>query len=273
VIDGTISSQFISALMMIGPYIKGGLTITIEGEMVSLPYILMTKSMMEFFGGVVTISDNQIIIREGNYEPKDISIEPDWSAASYWYEIAALSETSEILLKGLSQESLQGDSVISEISEMLGVQTQFTEIGARLSKQKNFVPPDYFSYDFSGCPDIAPAIACTCAGLNLTADLHGLKNFRLKESDRASAIQRELYNFNVKTDFCGGSKFKLFAGRGIRNSGYPVKTYNDHRLAMSFAPLALMTEYVLIENPEVVKKSYPDYFNDLISAGFSVEEA
>jgi 3-phosphoshikimate 1-carboxyvinyltransferase len=271
-IDGTVSSQFISALMMIAPYIPGGLTIMIKGEMVSLPYIMMTKSMMEYFGSVVTLSENQIRIEEGKYESKDISIEPDWSAASYWYEIAALSESSEILLEGLAPKSLQGDSVIAVISEKLGVKTEFNEQGTFLIKEKKFTPPEYFSYDFKGCPDIAPAIACACAGLNMTADLHGLKNFRLKESDRASAIQRELYNFDVKTDFCGGSKFKIYDGRGIRQSRYAVNTYNDHRLAMCFAPLALKTENVLIENPEVVKKSYPDYFHDLINAGFSVEE-
>lgn len=270
-ISGEISSQFISALMMIGPGIKGGLEINITGEILSLPYIHMTQSVMQYFGAAVSFSGQKILIGEGAYRPREITIESDWSAASYWYEIAALSSGCEIKLKGLSEESLQGDSVVAGLFETLGVHTRFTESGAVLTKLKDFQLPEYFSHDFSGCPDLGPAIAATTGALNITADLNNLKNFRLKESDRAVALQRELYNFSVKTDFCGGSRFKVYSGRGIRMWDRPVNTYNDHRVAMAFAPLCLKTGKVTVNEPDVVKKSYPGFWDDLKSVGFEVK--
>jgi 3-phosphoshikimate 1-carboxyvinyltransferase len=270
-ISGEISSQFISALMMIGPGIKGGLVINITGEVLSVPYILMTQSVMQYFGATISFSEQKIRIQEGVYRPCDISIEGDWSAASYWYEIAALSAECEILLKGLSEESLQGDAVVAKLYAFLGVHTRFTESGAVLTKMKDFQLPDYFSHDFSGCPDLGPAIAATTSALNITSDLNNLKNFRLKESDRAVAMQRELYNFSVKTDFCGGSRFKVYSGRGIRMWDRPVNTYNDHRVAMAFAPLCLKTGKVAVNDPDVVKKSYPGFWSDLKNVGFKVD--
>ncbi len=269
-VSGEISSQFISAIMMISPYIQGGITIEIEGEILSVPYIKMTQSVMQYFGADVSFENNLVVIKEGRYQNRDIIIEPDWSAASYWYEIAALSEQCEIHIKDLSRNSLQGDAVISDYMNNLGVATEFTKDGCTLTRISSHSLPEYFSEDFSGCPDLGPALAVICAGLNITADLHGLKNFRLKESDRAAALQRELYNFNVNTDFCGGSKFKLYRGKGIKNYLRPAKTYNDHRIAMAIAPVALKTGKVLIDDCEVVKKSYPSFFEDLAKAGFSV---
>jgi len=271
IVDGSISSQFISALMLIGPYVKGGITIHITGEILSLPYIQMTQNVMNYFGASVSFEDATVRIEEGNYANREITIEPDWSAASYWYEIAALGNNSEIRLSGLRKDSLQGDSILSEMMKQLGVTTTFEESGALIQKQSSFNIPSYFIHDFIGCPDLGPAVAAVCAGLNITADLTGLKNFRLKESDRASSLQRELYNMNVKTDFCGGSKFKLYSGSGIRKYNRPVKTYNDHRIAMTFACLALKTGSVTIEDSEVVKKSYPGFYSDLERAGFRVE--
>jgi 3-phosphoshikimate 1-carboxyvinyltransferase len=268
-LPGDISSQFISALMMIGPYIHGGLQIEITGEILSLPYIKMTQSVMEYFGARVEMKDNIVFIEEGEYSSRDIEIEPDWSAASYWYEIAALSDDAEILLRGLKPGSLQGDAVIYEMMKQLGVETTFTDEGAKLKKTNNNSVVNYFTYDFSGCPDLGPAVAATCAGLNITADLSGLKNFRLKESDRAVAMQRGLYNLNVSTDFCGGSKFKIYAGNGIKFSNRTINTYTDHRIAMAFAPLALKTGKVIIDDESVVGKSYPGYWEDLKKAGCS----
>jgi len=270
-ISGELSSQFISALMMIGPYLSGGLKIELTGEVLSLPYILMTKSVMEYFGAEVTFNKNIVHIAPGKYSNLDIEIETDWSAASYWYEITAISSGFEVLLTGLKKESLQGDSVVADIMKKLGVVTTFDDQGAKLSKQNNFSPPEYFKTDFTGCPDLGPAVAATCGALNITADLTGLKNFRLKESDRAVAMQRELYNMNVKTDFCDGSKVKIYAGNGMRAWNRPVNTYNDHRIAMAIAPLVIKTGKVLIENPDVVKKSYPHFFEDLKRAGFEVK--
>ncbi len=270
IIPGDISSQFISAMMLIGPAIKGGLVIEISGEILSLPYILMTKSVMEHFGAEVSFASQVVIIAEGKYTNSEFTIEPDWSAASYWYEILAL-KGGEILLNGLTSKSLQGDREIANMMEHLGVTTEFISEGAKLRRKENFQLPEYFTADFTGCPDLGPAVATTCAALNITADLKGLKNFRLKESDRAAALQRELYNMNVKTDFCGGSKFKLYSGTGMRNYTHPIKTYRDHRIAMAFAPLAIKTGSVMLDDSSVVSKSYPNYFDDLVNAGFVVK--
>ncbi len=271
VVDGAVSSQFISALMLIGPYIPGGITIEITGEVLSVPYIKMTQSVMEYFGAQVHFDNAVVHINEAAYQNRDILIEPDWSAASYWYEMAALNDQAEIHLQGLSRTSLQGDAVIAAMMTRLGVESVFSDAtGCTLKHIPYFELPDYFSDDFTGCPDLAPAVAVTCAGLNLTADLHGLKNFRLKESDRAAALQRELYNLNVNTDFCGGSKFKLYRGKGIKNYSRPLKAYNDHRIAMALAPVALKTGKVFIEDCEVVEKSYPGFFEDLSKAGFQI---
>jgi 3-phosphoshikimate 1-carboxyvinyltransferase len=269
-ISGEISSQFISAIMMIGPYLPGGIKINITGEMLSLPYILMTKSLMEYYGVTVSFNNTEININEGNYTNSSLTVEPDWSAASYWYQMVALNKNAEVFLPGLLQNSLQGDAVIAEMMLQLGVETQFKVDGVMIRNIKNFKLPDYFTADFSGCPDLGLAVAAVCGALNITADLTGLKNFRLKESDRAAAMQRELYNMGVRTDFCGGSKFKVYTGTGMRLWNKPVKTYHDHRIAMAFAALATKTGTVLIDNFEVVSKSYPHFFDDLKLSGFEV---
>jgi 3-phosphoshikimate 1-carboxyvinyltransferase len=268
--DGTVSSQFISALMMIAPLLDGGLEIELTGEVLSIPYIEMTASVMSHYGINADFNGNLISIPHGNYHSKDLVVEPDWSAASYWYEILALSDMKQILLKGLTAKSLQGDKCIDNLMTQFGITTTYTSEGALIEKQTGFDMPDYFIYDFSACPDLAPAVAVLCGGLNITADLPGLKNFRLKESDRASALQRELYNFNIKTDFCGGSKFKLYAGRGPSGTRHEIRTYNDHRIAMAMAPLCCLAGSFLIDNPLVTEKSYPDYFHDLEKAGFKI---
>jgi 3-phosphoshikimate 1-carboxyvinyltransferase len=270
-VNGEISSQFISALMLIAPLLPDGLKITLTGEILSLPYIQMTASVMKYFGVDVIVDGDQINIPSGKYSAMPFTVESDWSAASYWYEAVALSDGMEVVLPGLHQNSLQGDSIIHSYMDSLGVETLFEDSGIRIRKKSNYRLPEYFTADFTGCPDIAPAIAVVCGAQNITADLTGLKNFRLKESDRASALQRELYNFNVKTDFCGGSKFKIYADSGLRMSRYTVKTYNDHRVAMCMSLLAAKIEKVIIADPEVVSKSYPDFFKDLQNAGFDVK--
>ncbi len=269
-IPGEISSQFVSALMMIGPVLKGGLQIQISGELVSQPYIAMTKSIMQFFGAHVEWNNNEINIPEGKYSAQELTVEADWSAASYWYEIAALSDEASIRLKGLTQKSLQGDSMIASMMEEFGVQTEFEDDGVLITKTKGSSVTSYFEADFSGCPDLAPAIAVTCSALGVKADLHGLKNFRLKESDRASALQRELYRFGVKTDFCGGSKFKVYDGHRLVAGKRPVNTYGDHRIAMAMAPLAMSLSMINISEPNVVSKSYPLFYKDLAACGFDV---
>jgi 3-phosphoshikimate 1-carboxyvinyltransferase len=269
-LDGSVSSQFISALMMIGPAI-GGIEILITGEILSQPYIRMTMAVMKHYGVEGKYEENRVIIPAGKYRDCDITIEPDWSAASYWYEIAALRESSEIVLPKLVKNSLQGDARIAEFMEPLDVVTCYDKTGVKLSRNPQYSNPEYYCGEFLDVPDLGPAVAAACAGLNLTADLFGLKNFRLKESDRAAALQRELYHLGVNTDFCGGSKFKLFHGSGLRNYRRPLKTYNDHRIAMALAPLSLVSGSLLIDNPKVTDKSYPGFWSDLQLAGFKVE--
>lgn len=266
-VAGDISSQFISALMLIAPALPGGLTIEMTGEILSVPYILMTISVMKHFGVEVRMENDRIDIPARSYRSADLTVEADWSAASYWYEAAALCQEAEIMLQGLSPVSPQGDAVIAKWMESLGVTTHPVNGGLMVRKTKEAAPASYFTADLSGTPDLGPALAATTGGLNITADLDNLKNFRLKESDRALSMQRGLYDLGVRTDFCGGSRFKVYGGDGIRFTQRTIRTYNDHRIAMAFAPLSLKTGSVFIDDPEVVKKSYPGFWEDWKSLG------
>jgi 3-phosphoshikimate 1-carboxyvinyltransferase len=268
-LQGDISSQFISSLMLAGPYIENGITIRIAGELISAPYVHMTAHVMEKFGVKPEISNDLIRILPGKYMPAPFSVEPDWSAATYWYEIVALRQGSEVFLPGLSLHSVQGDAVMASMMHDLGIVSSEGESGIRIRSEK-FSAPKLFIHDLNDCPDIAPALIASCSGLNITADFPGLKNFRLKETDRAAAFQRELYNFSVNTDFCGGSKFKVYQGAGIRSTTRIIKTYHDHRVAMAIAPLSLVAGSIMLDDAGVVSKSYPGFFNDLKSAGFTV---
>jgi 3-phosphoshikimate 1-carboxyvinyltransferase len=268
-VPGDISSQFISALMLVGPYIENGITIRVAGEWISAPYVHMTAHIMEQFGIKPHISDDFIRVLPGKYRPAPFKVESDWSAATYWYEIVALRQGSEVFLPGLSLHSVQGDAVISAMMSELGIVTTGSGSGIRI-RSGNFTAPQLFIRDLHQCPDVAPALIASCSGLNITADFPGLKNFRLKETDRAAAFQRELYNFSVNTDFCGGSKFKVYHGPGIRHSSRIIKTYRDHRVAMAIAPLSLVAGAVTLDDASVVSKSYPGFFNDLKSAGFDI---
>ena len=270
-ITGNISSQFISALLLIAPVLKKGIDLEITGEILSRPYIGMTVELMKKFSVICQYNDHHIRIEHSQYAPADYTVEPDWSAASYWYEIAALSVSAEIVLKGLPVKSLQGDSTVAGMMEKFGVFTVVKGSDIVLHK-KDHQPESHFEGSFEGCPDLAQTIACTCAGLGVAADLKGLQSLRIKESNRAEALQRELYNLNVQTDFCDRSKLKIYNTREIKSTGRTLKTHHDHRMAMSLAPLALKLGFADIENPEVVAKSYPDYWNDLKSAGFVIEE-
>ena len=269
-IDGSVSSQYISALMLVAPYLKNGLKINFEGQVTSKPYIEMTTEVMRYFGAELLWKENSIEIKVGEYVSKDFLVEADWSAASYWYSMVALAKEAEITLFRLQQNSLQGDSVVVKIYENFGVKTEFIENGIRLTK--NSSPITHHSplfLDFTDCPDLVQTVAVTCAALNIPAKLTGLSTLRIKETDRIAALQTELcklgYQVNIESD-----DLTIFP---LRHSGesqnLPIKTYNDHRMAMAFAPLALLYP-ITIENPEVVIKSYPNFWEDLKRVGFSV---
>lgn len=267
-IDGSVSSQYISALLLIAPQLKNGLTLQFKGEVTSKPYINMTISMMRYFGADVYWQENAVMVDSGEYKAKDFIIEADWSAASYWYGMVALAPEADITLQGLKKESLQGDAMVQEIYSKLGVNTEFVENGIRLTKNSEFrIQNLELEIDFSDCPDIAQTVAVTCAALNIETRLTGLKTLRIKETDRIAALQTELnglgFNVEVENDdiIVLASKEKLTI-----NSNHSVETYNDHRMAMAFAPLALLSQ-ISIKNPEVVEKSYPNFWEDLKGVG------
>jgi 3-phosphoshikimate 1-carboxyvinyltransferase len=267
-ISASKSSQFVSALMLIAPVLKHGLTIEIVGEVASAPYIQMTKQLMERFGIVIKQNENQFIIEPQRYQPIDFIVESDWSAAAFFYEIAALSTNCSLRLTGLLQNSIQGDSYIAKIFEKLGVQTMFTD-GAILLKKSNIIA-DFIEVDFTNFPDLFPAVFATCCGLNVKFRFSGLQNLVYKESDRLQVMLEamELCGFNAKLDveepvleFNGVSQ--------IQTEISPVfSVYNDHRIAMALVPLSIVFKEISIDKPLAVSKSYPSFFNHLRCLGF-----
>jgi len=270
-IDGSVSSQFISALLLIAPVIEGGLQLNLKGEISSRPYIEMTLQLMKEFGVGSNWKGNSIAVEEQKYIANDFFVEGDWSAASYWYEIAALADEADITLTGLKENSLQGDSVISEIMRQFGVETEFTDKGIRITKQGTTNLPKTFSYNFQSCPDLVQTMAVTCAALGVEAEMSGIENLRIKETDRLNALQSELKQLGIQSQV-DSSIFNLSTGNlKPQTSNFKFQTYNDHRMAMCLAPIALKLGAVEIENSEVVKKSYLEFWNDLSSAGFDVK--
>lgn len=267
-IQSNISSQYISALLMLAPTLPKGLVLTLEGEMVSRSYIEMTLKIMSQFGIKYRWIKNTITILPQIYIGKSMQVEADWSAASYFYSVAALSESSEINLEGLFQNSVQGDSAMIEIMSKLDIKTTFTKKGILISKSKNNSLPDVLEWDFINCPDIAQTVVVICGGLGIVGMFTGLKTLKIKETDRIQALKNELQKVEVyfmqlpsKLSKMSESINYLVEGKAVLNN--PIfSTYNDHRMAMAFAPLALLGE-IEIEDPNVVIKSYPKFWEDI----------
>ena len=264
------SSQHISALMMIAPLFGKDFTIELNGISSSLPYIELTAYLMHQAGVNVLITENRIQIN-GRYNNSILSAGGDWSAASYFFETVALADDADITIKNLNIQSKQGDKIIVEMIKPFGVDTYVEKDKIILRKQKKMVP-DYFTQSFLHFPDIVLSMATVCGGQNCKADLLHLHNLIIKESDRVSAFQREAYKLNIKTDFCGGSKLKILEESNLKPSKRILKTYNDHRLVMAFAPLALKTGELFLDDISGVSKSFPDYFEQMKSLGFNIEE-
>lgn len=264
------TSQHISALMMIAPLFGKDFTIELTGILSSLPYIELTADLMQQVGVNVQMTGNRIQI-SGSYNNNILSAGGDWSAASYFFETAALADNADITIKNLNNLSKQGDKVIAQMVKSFGVDTFVEKDKIILKKQMNIIP-DYFTHSFLHYPDIALSMAAVCGGCDCKADLLHLHNLIIKESDRVSAFQREAYKLNIKTDFCGGSKLKILEESNLKPSKRILKTYNDHRLIMAFAPLALKTGELFIDDISSVSKSFPDYFEQMKSLGFSIEE-
>ena len=267
------SSQYISALLMIAPVLPLGLTLQLEGKIVSRPYIEMTLGLMEYFGVQHTWEGRTIHIAPQAYQAKPFTVEADWSAASYYYAMAALAETAYLSLEGLFPNSLQGDAILPELYEPLGVYTQFTDHGIRLTKAGEGKMRE-FRYDFLRCPDLAQTLAATCAGLGIPGNFQGVETLRIKETDRIEALRQELEKVDVRVRPYLEEARAGFTVEGIAHWGVTplFHTYEDHRMAMAFAPLALLRP-VQIADPAVVSKSYPDFWKDLEKLGFLIEEA
>ena len=264
------TSQHISALMMIAPLFGKDFAIELTDILSSLPYIELTADLMHRVGVNVQMNANRIQIN-GSYNNNILSAGGDWSAASYFFETAALADMADITIENLNSLSKQGDKVIAQMVKSFGVDTIVEKDKIILKKQMNIIP-DYFTHSFLHYPDIALSMAAVCGGCDCKADLLHLHNLIIKESDRVSAFQREAYKLNIKTDFCGGSKLKILEESNLKPSKRILKTYNDHRLIMAFAPLALKTGELFLDDISNVSKSFPDYFEQMKSLGFSIEE-
>ncbi len=267
-VKGDISSQYITALLLIAARLPMGLELHIEGELTSRPYVEMTLAMLEQAGIKHTWNDNVITIANQQFAETSIYIEPDWSAASYWYAIAALADEAELFLPGLTQYSLQGDSVITEIMANFGITSQFKDGGVYL--QKEVKPVFRKIFDLKECPDLAQTIIVVCASIGHEATFTGLETLKIKETDRIKALQNELAKIGVKL-IEKGQVYKLDCSEKFIPQRLFINTYEDHRMAMAFAPLALIVPEVEIEEAMVVEKSYPAFWVDLEKMGFQVK--
>jgi 3-phosphoshikimate 1-carboxyvinyltransferase len=259
-IRGDVSSQYISALLMVAPLLPQGLTLELVGEIQSQPYIEMTIDLMQYFGIDVVWRHQQIHVYPQKYLYEAYAVESDWSAASYWYSVAALADEAEILLEGLKEKSLQGDKAIVEIGKYFGVASQFTDKGVLLTKTNAIEIPNN-TLDFSACPDLAQTIAVLAAAQGRELLMTGLQSLRIKETDRIAALQHELHKFGIEA-FVQHDTDLYIKPQTMHSPTKPIATYKDHRMAMAFAPLALLFE-IEIQDPEVVAKSYPHFWEDM----------
>jgi len=258
-LDASVSSQFITALMLIAPTLEGGLELNLSGKPVSTPYLRMTARLMRSAGVEVERTDTRIFIPESTYAEATVEVEPDWSAASYFYTAVALSRDLEVELLGLSAKSLQGDAAVADIFKRFGVDTRFTARGALLSASEIFDDSD--SFDFLSCPDLAQTVAVAAAGLQIPFSLTGLQTLRIKETDRIAALAAELAKCGTG---CKAEPDTLHIRHFSDVSDMPsIATYHDHRMAMAFAPLALALGEISIEDPEVVTKSFPEFWAEM----------
>ena len=272
--DGNISSQFISALLMISTEIQNGLVIKFKGEVTSVPYINMTLKMMQEFRVYGQWHDDYISVSKQSYHKKSdtdyaFQVEADWSSASYWYALAALSKEVDFTIKGLKHPSLQGDSMVADIFSFFGIKTEYIQEGVHLTRIKN--KREHFGFDFSDCPDLVQTIAVVASSMNVPALFNGVHTLQIKETDRIIALKNELNKIGVEVTILNNNSIEINPKTLMQNE-QSFAIYDDHRMALSFATLAMKLDSVTIEDPEVVKKSYPGFWNDLKSVGFIIEE-
>ena len=269
-LPGNISSQYISALLMIAPTLTHGLTIQLTGEIISRPYIQLTLQLMKDFGADARwTGENELRVEPQLYSSIPYYIESDWSAASYWYQIAALTPEATITLPKLLENSYQGDSKVAELFSLLGVETSYQEDGVILTKGTPKV--ERMEYDFVNQPDLAQTFVVTCALLGIPFRFTGLQSLKIKETDRISALIKEMRKLGFVIKDSENSILSWEGERCPREEG-AIDTYEDHRMAMAFAPASLKISDIFINNPQVVSKSYPRYWENLHTAGFIIKE-
>ena len=263
-----VSSQYISSLMMLGVSLENGLKVKLSSEITSLPYILMTKKIIERIGGIIKIHDREISIEpfKEKVVPEQF-VESDWSSASYFFSIAALSNSTSLTLSTFFKDSLQGDSSLVDIYKIFGIETLFDNDQIILRKKKIDLPKS-INLNLKDRPDLAQTIIVTCLGLGVDCTLDGLHTLKIKETDRLIALKNEIEKFNVDNVEITENSITLENNLNLKHEVI-IETYNDHRMAMSFAPLSLIVP-IKINNPEVVTKSYVNFWNDLESLGFNI---
>ncbi len=269
-LDGGVSSQYISALLMVAPTMEKGLTLHLQGTIVSKPYIHLTLQLMKQYGVDAEWNGAKIKVAPQSYRPLPYTVESDWSAASYWYEMMALSDCAEIELKGLFKDSLQGDSAGARLFKQLGVDTNYTDEGVVLRKTGRVA--EQLTYDFVNEPDLAQTFVTTCAFLNVPFRFTGLQSLKIKETDRIEALKCELRKLGYLLTDSENSVLE-WNGERCEPEVHPIiATYEDHRMAMAFAPASLIRkEGIEIAHPEVVSKSYPHFWENLTAAGFAIK--
>jgi 3-phosphoshikimate 1-carboxyvinyltransferase len=265
-LPGDVSSQYISALMMTAPLLPQGLTIRIEGSIGSLPYIEMTAALMKTFGVTCDFTGQSIHIPPTPYQPSRLIVEADWSAASYWFAFTALAEQAELRLPHVSRQSLQGDRVIVDVMERLGVRAVFQDDTAILRKQASAA---FIEWDFKDCPDLAQTVLPVCAVKGIPGLFTGMESLRIKETDRIAALQKELGKLGAGLTEEKTGHWKLTPGKV--QEFVSINTYHDHRMAMGFAPWATLMN-LKVEEPDVVNKSYPGFWEDMRTVGFGILE-
>ena len=278
-IAGDVSSQYISALLMIAPILTKGLELKLTGNIISRPYIDLTLHLMHEFGVAAEWSDfDTIRVKPQPYQQRAYTIESDWSAASYWYEILALTDDtlSKVSLQGLKDGSRQGDSTVRYIFSLLGIKTSFKEKDvngmpeALLTRHSRML--NRMDYDFTNQPDLAQTLIAVCPVLGIPFHFTGLGTLKIKETDRIEAMKREMEKLGYILHEEEGTALSWTGERCEPMTQPTIDTYEDHRMAMSFAPLAIKLGEIRINNPEVVSKSYPHYWADLRKAGFKIQQ-
>ncbi|MDN3674946.1 3-phosphoshikimate 1-carboxyvinyltransferase [Flavobacterium branchiarum] len=264
-----VSSQYISALLLVAPKLENGLELTLEGEITSMPYIKMTLALLNDLEIQTSFEGNVIkVYPKSEVTAKEMVVESDWSSASYFFSLVALADTASITLSSYKENSLQGDAALTSIYEKMGVQTTFHDNKMTLVKQADF-KFETVNFELNNTPDIAQTIVVTCLGLGIGCHLTGLHTLKIKETDRLEALRIELTKLGANISVTNDS-LTLIATNEI-NPNIKIATYNDHRMAMAFAPLALKVP-IIIEEAGVVSKSYPDFWKDLINLGFETTE-